>query len=195
MIISVVSLKGGTGKTTTAVHLASYFETLAPTLLVDGDRNRSALTWARLEKLPFKTVSESSAPKYMKQFEHIVIDTAARPAPQDFEELADGCNLLVIPTAPRMLDLDALRQTVEVLQPMGAEFKILLCQVPARSTAARDARKSLEELGLPLFKSEIKRLIAFERAPLLGVTVKDFPDQRALDAWNSYLAVGREILK
>ncbi len=195
MIISVVSLKGGTGKTTTAVHLAAYFQTKAPTLLIDADKNRSALTWARLEKLSFKVVSETAAPKHIKDYTHIVIDTAARPSPEDFGELADGCDLLVIPTAPRMLDLDALRQTVEVLQPMGAKFKILLTQVPPRSTAARDARKSLEELGLPLFKSQIKRLAAFERSPLLGVIVKDYPDPRALDAWNSYLAVGQEILK
>ena len=132
---------------------------------------------------------------YIKDYTHIVIDTQARPSPEDFEELADGCDLLILPTTPRALDLDALAQTVNVLQQMGATFKILLTQIPARSTAAKDARKSLGEIGLPIFKSEIKRLVAFERSPLLGVIVKDYPDSRASDGWSGYVAVGKEILK
>ena len=172
MIIAIASLKGGCSKTTTAIHLAAYLQKKAPTLLIDADKNRSALTWAKPEKLSFKVVSETAAPKYIKDYTHIVIDTQARPSSKDFEELADGCDLLVLPTTPRALDLDALAQTVDVLKQMGATFKILLTQVPPRSTAARDARKSLEELGLPVFKAEIKRLVAFERAPLLGTTIK-----------------------
>ena len=42
MIITVTSYKGGVGKTTTAIHLATYLQSLAPTLLVDGDGIRSA---------------------------------------------------------------------------------------------------------------------------------------------------------
>ena len=37
MIITVTSYKGGVGKTTTAIHLATYLQTLAPTLLIDGE--------------------------------------------------------------------------------------------------------------------------------------------------------------
>jgi len=195
MIIAIASLKGGCSKTTTAIHLAAYLQKKAPTLLIDADKNRSALTWAKPEKLSFKVVSETAAPKYIKDYTHIVIDTQARPSSKDFEELADGCDLLVLPTTPRALDLDALAQTVDVLKQMGATFKILLTQVPPRSTAARDARKSLEELGLPVFKAEIKRLVAFERAPLLGTTIKDYPDARAKDGWSGYLAMGKEVLR
>ena len=56
MIVTVASFKGGVGKTTTALHLAAYCQTLAPTLLVDGDLNRSALDWAKRGNLPFKVV-------------------------------------------------------------------------------------------------------------------------------------------
>jgi chromosome partitioning protein len=42
MIITIASFKGGVSKTTTAVHLAAYLQKRSPTLLIDGDPNRSA---------------------------------------------------------------------------------------------------------------------------------------------------------
>ena len=59
MIITVTSYKGGVGKTTTAIHLAAYLQTLAPTLLVDGDAIRSATKWnlrSEGKGLPFKVI-------------------------------------------------------------------------------------------------------------------------------------------
>jgi cellulose biosynthesis protein BcsQ len=35
------------GKTTIAIHLAAYLQTLAPTLLVDGDVIRASTNWSK----------------------------------------------------------------------------------------------------------------------------------------------------
>ena len=195
MIVTIASFKGGVAKTTSAIHLAAYLQEKAATLLIDGDQNRSASTWAEGGKLPFKVVSETQAPKYIRNFEHLVIDTQARPAQKDLEALADGCDLLILPTTPKALDLDALLRTVDVLTELGANFKVLLTIVPPPpSRSGEEARKLLVEAKLPVFESEIKRLVAFERAPLAGVVVKDYPDPRSGAAWEGYNAVGKEIL-
>ena len=120
MIITVAGFKGGVGKTTTAVHFAAWMQQRGPTVLVDGDPNRSATTWARRGKLPFKVVDERTAARYAREFEHIVIDTKARPEEEDLRALVEGCDLLIIPSKPDTLSLDALRLTVNTLKAIGA---------------------------------------------------------------------------
>lgn len=196
MIITLASFKGGVGKTTTAIHLAAYLNDHAPTLLVDGDPNRSAMTWAAPGNLPFKTVTDMQMAKYIRDFEHIVIDTQARPTKEDLAELSDSCDLLILPTTPKALDLDALLRTVDTLQSLKANFKVLLTIIPPKpSQAGKEAREMLVEEKVPVFKADIRRLVAFERAPLQGVIVKDYDDPRSDVAWAGYNALGKEILQ
>lgn len=194
MIIAITALKGGVGKTTTAIHLAAYFQKKAPTLLIDADRNRSALHWSREDKLPFYVASQAGSTGLIKKYPHIIIDTRARPEPEELKDLAEGSDLLIIPTTPNHLDFDATLKAVEILEPLEANFKILLTRVDSRTKNGRETRKSLEELNLPLFKTDIPRLVAFERAPKMGVIIEDYPDPRSQMAWSRYKAVGKEIM-
>jgi len=197
MIITVASFKGGVGKTTTAVHLAAYMQLRASTLLIDGDPNRSSTGWTKRGELPFKVVDERQSARYAREYEYIVIDTEARPDENDLKELADGCDLLIVPTTPDALAIDALIQTVAALEKIGSErFRILLTIIPPRpSHDGEEARSLMAERGLPLFKGEIQRLVAFQKAALLGVPVHKVNDPRAEQAWRAYVDVGEEIAK
>ena len=195
MIVTVASFKGGVGKTTTAIHLAAYFQLKAPSLLIDGDPNRSATGWTKRGELPFKVIDARQAAMYGRNFEHIIIDTQARAEEEEIEALAGGCNLLIIPVTPDAMSIDALIQTVAALKKIGAErYRILLTIVPPRpSRDGEDSREMLKESGLPLLDAEIPRLAAFQKAALRGIPVSRISDSRADVAWGAYFNVGKEI--
>lgn len=196
MIITVASFKGGVGKTTTAIHLAAFFQGKGKTLLIDADPNCSALGWASRGELPFVVVDQWQAEAQTETYEHIVIDTQARPTTEDLAALANTCDLLVLPTMPDILSLDALVLTIEYLKSIQtSQYRILITSIPPKPSRAGDeVKKLLKEADIPTFDTGIGRLSAFQKAAMQGVPVYAVKDQRSEKGWQDYEAVGNEIL-
>ena len=196
MYITIANYKGGVGKTTTAVHLAAYFQRLAPTVLIDGDPNRSATRWGQRGEMPFTIVDREEGDYQARNFVHVIKDSEARPGIADFEKLAKGCDLLVIPTVPSTLDTDALSLTLAALRQLGTDrYRVLLTKVPPLPEQdGIQLRQELLRRGIPIFTAEIPRLKSFEKAVAEGVPVYAIDDPRAARAWSAYEAVGKEIL-
>jgi chromosome partitioning protein len=101
---------------------------------------------------------------------------------------------LVVPCNPDALSIRVVEQTVSVLREAKANYRVLLTNVPARPNRdGEEARAYLSGEGIPLFRSSIRRLVAFPRAALEGVTVAEL-DRNNL-GWQDYELVAEEILE
>lgn len=192
MIITVTGYKGGVGKSTTAIHLATYFSEIGKTVLVDGDSNRTAVAWSERGSLPFTVADQRQAMRLVAGAEFVVIDTPARPNSDDLKELAKGCDLLILPTAPDVLSLQPMLETARDLGE--ANYRALLTVVPPHPSREGELMQNdLREGGIPVFETMIRRTVGFPKAALAGKPIRDIDDQRARVAWEDYQSLGDEI--
>ena len=196
-IITVTSLKGGAGKTTTALHLAAYYQQSSPTLLVDADPNRSLREWvSRGPGLPFQVIGEASLAKEAGQYETIIIDTKGRPERDDLDDMIAGSDLIIVPCPPDAQAVATLKMLFAQFSHLGAHnYRVLLSNVPPPPQRDGDEYRSLlNDLRIPLFRRSIRSAKAFKKASMLGCTVDQVSDdRRAYVAWYDYEEVGREI--
>ena len=177
--------------------MAAYFQTLAPTLLLDGDDTKNALGWNEDGPgLPFRVDVIEKGPELLGQFTHTVIDTGQRPDLDDLKRAVTMCDLVIVPVPPLKLDIASTILTIRTLRRIGGAGKcrVLLTKVaPYSAGRAAELREKLSGFDVPTLTAEIPRLTAYEKAAEEGLTAQTVHDRNAARAWDAYVAAGKEI--
>jgi chromosome partitioning protein len=106
-------------------------------------------------------------------FDYIVIDTPARPAASEMQELVEGCDLLLLPTTPDSLSISATVLTTRSL-PKNTKYYILLTMIPPPPQHdGVDALQVLQEGGFSVLEQGIRLLKVYKDAAASGLPVYD----------------------
>lgn len=188
-IIALISQKGGVGKTTLAIHLATAYAALNKrTLLVDLDPQTSAAEWkdARQAEHPYvMAVPSSRLGKTLETArengaEVVILDTAPHSEGTALEA-ARAADLILVPCQPSIMDLRAMRKTADILNYLKKPTFAVLNEVAPQGTVADEAAKAITaQFGMLVCPIRLGQRVAFNRCLLGGQTAQEYePDGKA----------------
>ena len=159
MIITVATMKGGSGKSTVASCLAVHWHLTGrrPTL-IDADPQRSIIRLAARERalggvniIEDATEAASQTARQLAGTGPVIIDTPGFRSKTTLECLA-AADFVLVPVKPSPFDVDRMLDTLNILtdRPDGRRpvFRCLLTQTTRDSVIARHIRNELAEAGV-----------------------------------------------
>lgn len=184
-VIALVGNKGGAGKTTLAVNLATTLARAGSTVVFDADPQGSVLQWQRIaESNSGLTVIdtaeglEETFARTVDRYDHVVIDCPPSVhAPQTHAALKVS-HIALIPVQPSPLDLWAtvhIEQAVaqaRIVNP-GLRALLVINQLEPRTRLSRLIHQALAELELPAAETAIRRRAVYRASVLEGKSVLD----------------------
>ena len=193
MILTLGNKKGGVGKSTSAVYLASLLAAEGRTLIVDADPQGSILSWSEEagENFPAAVVQwpTRDLAKRVQQiagdYRHVVIDTGRSAVVTDDPILRQALivsDRLLVPFAPSLMDVRELGRVLQMAEDLAAVHPItthlLMTRVRAGTASAREARAGIAAEGLPLLTAQIGLRESY--ANVWGTVITDPGEYRAV---------------
>lgn len=179
-IITFVTMKGGSGKSTSAMCLGAYWQKSGEKVgLIDADPAGTLVRWIAagtdLAEMPAITAGPDNVNAGIDSFlanglDRIIIDT-----PGFQSEATDAAirraDLLIIPMRPSPIDYQVAVDTAERIADLtAAPVRFLLSQTTKGSVIARHMRAQMEAANVQPMAVELSARVAYGEAALAGST-------------------------
>src|SRR5580693_3850219 len=167
--IVVMNPKGGSGKTTIAINLASYFASRQHTpVLMDFDPQGSSIRWVKKRQptqAPIHAIAAFEKDgRTTRAFQlrvpdkssHVIVDTPAAIESREMPEITKDADKILVPVLPSDIDIHACSRCIRDLL-LVAKIKrydnrlaVIANRVRTNTLAYQSLRRFLETLGIPI---------------------------------------------
>jgi len=204
-VIALVGNKGGAGKTTLSINLASCLARQSTTAVVDADPQGSALQWRAFSEnentvriINANDQLESQAKKLSEDYQYVLFDCPPSVHAPQTTTVLGFCDIALIPVQPSPVDLWAtvhIEEAVTRARETNVNLTAMLVinQLETRTTLSRLVRDALTEIGLPVAKTALRRRAIFRSSALEGKSVFDM-GSRGSDAAQEIEELIEEVL-
>lgn len=193
-IITVAQQKGGAGKTTLVVQLATAFRAQGRSVaLIDIDPQASLTGWMRLREHRQRNAAEIrfsmiggwrlgvELERLKRDTDLIVVDTPPHTE-TDARTAIRSADLVLVPCQPSSLDIWASNATVEHAIKERRRVALILNRVPPRARAVEEARAAIIELGAQALGCQLGNRQAFVASIAHGLgVIESEPKSAAAD--------------
>jgi chromosome partitioning protein len=217
--ITIQNGKGGSGKTTTGVHLACAFQLIGyKVLIVDRDPQGTAMQWQSIrygEHWRYSEEMRDALPKVLhtaepkiarvideisKGYDIVIIDGSSKTNVYMADSIS-AADLVIMPLAPVMFDVWGVERcaelTIKRIKATNGELKAAF--MFNRYTKNKDSREVATEIEnaypqLPILQTTIKQYEKIARTVGFGATVFQFPLKACQRPAAQYAALTNELI-
>ncbi|HET9159854.1 MAG TPA: AAA family ATPase [Caulobacteraceae bacterium] len=190
--VAVIALKGGSGKTTVAMHmaLAAHWRGL-DSMVVDIDPQASASDILSAREEPGPAVVNASGPKLLAakfaavglKKDLLIVDTAAG-AVEDVTEAVVLSDYVVLVVRPTLIDIAGLVRSFRIVRRLAKPCAVVVNQAPVaregtEAPLVRRALRALDYMGAPLAPTILRSRAVYQTALERGRSVEEMLDKAA----------------
>jgi chromosome partitioning protein len=189
--IVVLNPKGGSGKTTIAVNLASYFASRQQMpVLMDYDPQGSSLRWVKkrqpVQPWVYAIAAFATDGRTTRSFQlripegatHVIVDTPAALDPREMPEITRAADKILVPVLPSDIDIHACSRCIRDLLLIGKvrrednRLGVIANRVRRNTLTFQALIRFLSTLGIPIVAT-IRDSQNYVRSAELGLGVHE----------------------
>ncbi|HBS25824.1 MAG TPA: hypothetical protein DD827_01650 [Gammaproteobacteria bacterium] len=186
--VAVISQKGGSGKTTLALHLAVASAAAGQNAaIIDLDPQASAAKWSDRREAELPVVLSAHASRLPNEIERVqkagceilFLDTAPHSDSAALEA-AKVADMVLVPCRPAILDMEAISNTLDLVRSKGTPVYVVMNAVAPQGSEAQEAAEAITQLDALVCPVQLVSRVAFSRSLITGQTAQELePESKA----------------